>query len=103
MLQSSAETADLIRRFQALRRSVLFALGVPGLVCGLLFILSVLLHWPRWTAYACFAAFFAVAVLVPIVMRCPACGRGNLAGGGNGFTLNPRVCPHCARPLRQPK
>jgi hypothetical protein len=82
---------------------VLFALGLPGLGAGLLFIVTVLLHWPRWTSYACFAAFLAVALLIPIVTRCPACGRANLSGGGNGFTLNPSICPHCSRPLRQPE
>lgn len=100
MTQSSAEYQELIQRFQSLRRAVLISLGLPGLLAGALFAVSVMLHWARWVSYLCFAAFLLIAVVIPILLRCPACGRGALSGGGNGLGFNPKTCPHCSRPLR---
>ena len=100
MMQPGADHDELIRRFQSLRRIVLYSLGMPGLLAGALFMSSVMLHWARWVSYVCFAAFFLIAVVIPILLRCPACGRGNLSGGGNGLGFNPKSCPHCSRPLR---
>jgi hypothetical protein len=95
------ENDEVIRLFQKQRRSVLCWLGLPGFICFILFICSVVFKWERWISYLCAAVFYLIAVVIPVAIRCPACRKANLSSDGTGFGFNPKQCPHCFRPLRE--